>query len=840
MKRLASLSLLAALLLVASGPARADDSRDVQEPTDVQVQAPASDVQQPSDAPAVDEVVADDASGETDGATGEERYVPADEPPYDPGQPTKRRLPYLHDADAWYRLPLKIWGHNDAMRKYNIESYFGRFFYARADQVLTHARLILELDDDPHRHLDKEIRALQISLNGEVVASIGRQSLLSGPRRRVIYFDPRLLIDENEYILRWVPYTEGPCQYIVPQGTWTMIKEGFVDTRAAQLPLPNDLGRLPLPFFDQRVDREPAVQIVFLEDPSAASLRAAGLVSSFFGMHAGSGGVRFPITIGEIPDGHAVVLTVTGALDTLDEKGHGGPAIRLMEHPGPGQGNYKLLVLRGRDGAELEIAARHLAEAVWGYGPYKGTIVRFDDAFDSEQAKKRELPSWYVSKREMRLSDILASDDTLTHRGHRGDTLRFEFRIAPELLAEPAESLLLDLEYLQRLPEPFIPTKLDVEFNGIYLMTLPKYEGGLDARPHIQRLTLPRNQLRGVNRVQVHVSALQVPPLCTAESWKLVENTVSEDSMLRLVGEREVELLPDVEAFVYDGLPSTVEPELGDTLLVLPDDVTAAEIGTALSIVSNLSGASGRPSTGLRFLPESQILQVVERDEAGQEASSSTSESEPEGGPDDERPVRREDRFQDPEDRGRHLLLVASADHSRLLRRWSDLLPLSTRTGRMELRPPHRGETMMEFLRARWPREEAERAAQFLLHAEHPSAVLGMESPLQPGRSVVAVTADNMANLPHVVDLQGYTEARLEEGGDLLLIDGEERAVFHVGPTYSDGSMGRLSYLRWLLGGHWLLLYPLLALATVLMALVLRAWLSRRERARLTEGEHEG
>jgi hypothetical protein len=771
-----------------------------------------------------------------EGATGEAKYWPADAEPYDDAD-RQIAVPFRFDPNQWYRSPLKIWGHNEALRKYNIESYFGRFFYARADQVLTAARLVLELNDEEPIRLPKEIRALQISLNGEVVGTIGRQSLLTGPRTRIIYFDPRLLVDANEYILRWVPYTEGPCQFIVEPSTWWMIKDGHVDTKAAQLPLPNDLGMLPVPFFDQRVDREPAVQIVFLEPPTHASLRAAGLVASFFGLRAGSGGVRFHVSVGEIPDGHAVVLATSGALEPLDGDKAEGPTLRMIDHYGDGQQNYKLLVLRGRDGTELEVAARHLASAAWGTGAYRGAVLRFDDTFDADNARKAEAPKGYLTKRVSRLSEILTSENGLTHRGHRGDTLRFEFRIAPSLLAEPAESLLLDLEYVQRLPEPYRPTKLDVEFNGIYLVTLPKWEGGLDARPHTQRLTLPRNELRGVNRLQLHVSALQEEPLCTADSWRLVENAVTDGSMLRLVGEREVELLPDVEAFLYDGLPYSSAEELDNTLLILPDDVHPREIGTALSIVSNLAGATGHPSTGLRFLPESDVLAVIDRDERrekGTEPDPAAVAPAPEG---ERVPV--EDRFNDPADRGKHLLLVGSADRSLLLRRWSALLPLTTDAGHMRLRPPSRKEAYMELLRGSWPQEEADRAARFLLEAEHPSAVLGMQSPFTNGLSVVAITANTLADMPAAVDLQSYTEARLEEGGDLMLLAGEKRAVFMVGPTYTDGSMGHLSYVRWLLGGHWLLLYPLLFLATLLLAIVLKAWLSRKERSRLAEGEGE-
>jgi|GEM_PF-4950617 len=801
---------------------------------------PTPDVAAPAE-PAPDATVSSEVASTDEvtpeGVPGEARYTPADALPYDPDD-GKTALPFHFDPNQWYRLPLKIWGHNQALRKYDIESYFGRFFYARADQVLTAARLVLELNDEEPIRLPKDIRALQISLNGEVVGTISRQSLLTGPRTRVIYFDPRLLVDANEYILRWVPYTEGPCQFIVEPGTWWMIKDGHVDTKAAQLPLPNDLSMLPVPFFDQRVDREPAVQIVFLEPPTHASLRAAGLVASFFGMHAGSGGVRFHTTVGEIPDGHAVVLTMSGALEPLDGDKAVGPTLRMMEHPGPGQEAYKLLVLRGRDGAELEIAARHLASAAWGTGAYTGAMLRFDESFDAENARKAELPKGYLTKRVSRLSEILTTENGLVHRGHRGDTLRFEFRISPQLLAEPAESLLLDLEYVQRIPEPYRPTKLDVEFNGIYLTTLPKWEGGLDARPHIQRLTLPRNELRGVNRLQLHVSALQVEPLCNADSWRLVENAVTDDSALRLVGEREVELLPDVEAFIYDGLPYSTSGELDHTLIILPDDVQPREIGTALSIVSNLAGATGRPSNGLRFLPESDVLRVIDREEKkarGEEPRP----AEPAIGTRGEPSAAVEDRFNDPEDRAKHFILVGSADRSLLLRRWSPLLPLTTDAGRMRLRPPTREESYMELLRGRWPREEADRAARFLIEAQHPAAVLGMESPFTGGLSVVAVTANTLAEMPAVVDLQSYTEARLEEGGDLMLLDAEKRAVFHVGPTYTDGSMGRLSYVRWLLGGHWLLLYPLLFLTTLLLAFTLKAWLSRKERARLAEGEGE-
>ncbi len=759
------------------------------------------------------------------------RKAESDDPDDAPPVHVRTGVPVIETEEAEIH-PLKIWGFNDAMRQYNIESPYGRFFYARRDQVLDSAWLVLRFDDEQPISLDRDIRALEIQLNGEPIHVVDRHDLLNGPNKILIPFDYHLLLAENEFKLTWLTFSEGPCQAIVAPGVWEIIKDGHVGTVPLQLPLQNELGLLPLPFFDQRTDREPKVQIHFLDPwpPTPDSLKAASLVASYFGLHAGSAGVRFPVTYSPqaLPEGHAVILATNGSLTEklgLDEAT--GPTIQMIDHPGVGQSNYKLLVVHGRDGEELQIAAMRLVKAGWGTGPYFGEKLDFykldgrsDPGKDAEdgsgepvnvveerETTAEELPGWILTERKTRFAQIIPNADSLSHHGHAGDTLRLEFRIHPLLLAEPAEYLKLQIEYIQKIPAGYTPAKLDVEFNGIFLKTLPAYT---DSQPHTDVLFLPRDQLRGANRLQVHVSALQHEPLCNAESWDRVVTTVTGNSVLELIGDQVTAPSPDVEAFVYDGLPFTLDGKLGGTTVVVPDMPAPDEVGTSLSIVSNLVGATGQAAEDVVYLtegvfemedPPSELAGLLERD----------------------------------------LIVVGSVPNSRLLVKWSDKLPLSTTGGQMRIRIPPDDRSIKRLLFPGYPYEHAEQAALFLAEAEEPSAVMAMQSPLRGGRTLIGITADQPEQLPAIVDLQGYTEARLEDGGDLLLLDGEKRAVFRLGPAWSrDG--GRASWLArlgWFLHGHWLAMVLMALIAALLLGLTMRSSLRLRRQIRLapTGGE---
>jgi hypothetical protein len=70
-------------------------------------------------------------------------------------------------------------------------------------------------------------------------------------------------------------------------------------------------------------------------------------------------------------------------------------------------------------------------------------------------------------------------------------------------------------------------------------------------------------------------------------------------------------------------------------------------------------------------------------------------------------------------------------------------------------------------------------------------------------------------------------------GGDLLLISGDARYRFFIGPSFSRGEVGAWTRLRWFLAQHPLLLVPFLLTGVLGLALVLRSSLDARVRERL-------
>jgi cellulose synthase (UDP-forming) len=83
--------------------------------------------------------------------------------------------------------------------------------------------------------------------------------------------------------------------------------------RGSRLPLGNDLSLLPIPFIDPTGQRVSVVPVAFSDEPGTAALEAAGIIASWFGVFSDVRGVRFPVTVGELPVGNAVVFARRGS-----------------------------------------------------------------------------------------------------------------------------------------------------------------------------------------------------------------------------------------------------------------------------------------------------------------------------------------------------------------------------------------------------------------------------------------------------------------------------------------------------------------------------------------------
>src|SRR6266536_876363 len=127
-----------------------------------------------------------------------------------------------------------------------------------------------------------------------------------------------------------------------------------------RLPLPNDLALLPVPFFDSASQHPWSLPVVFSDRPDLDALKAASIVTSWFGIFSDFRGVRFPVTVGDLPDGNAVVFALRDSelASRLMLPSRPGAALAMRDNPRDPYG--KLLVIAGDSPDDLVSAARSL------------------------------------------------------------------------------------------------------------------------------------------------------------------------------------------------------------------------------------------------------------------------------------------------------------------------------------------------------------------------------------------------------------------------------------------------------------------------------------------------
>ncbi len=133
-----------------------------------------------------------------------------------------------------------------------------------------------------------------------------------------------------------------------------------LDLSGTRLPLPNDLALLPVPFFDSASQHSWNLPVVFSDRPGLDALKAASIVTSWFGIFSDFRGVRFPVTVGDLPDGNAVVFALRGSelASKLTLPSRPGAVLAIRDNPRDPYG--KLLVIAGDSPDDLVSAARSL------------------------------------------------------------------------------------------------------------------------------------------------------------------------------------------------------------------------------------------------------------------------------------------------------------------------------------------------------------------------------------------------------------------------------------------------------------------------------------------------
>ncbi len=639
-------------------------------------------------------------------------------------------------------------------------------FGVRSDEVVTSAQLALSGAMSPA--MIPEFSNVTVTLNEQYVGTIPVNR--GQPRFDALAMpvSPVFFQDSNRLNFRFTGRYTQECNDPLSGLLWSTISDTSTLTLTLErLPPQRDLARLPLPFFDRREKLPLSLPFVMAPNPSNETLQAAGAVSSWFGQLADFRGATYPAGSEIANEGNAVVFALAGELPAgLALPPINGPTLAVVANPNDPAGS--LLVVAGRTGPELVAAA---TARTFGHRALGGETA----AVTMPEAAPRtpyDAPAWIATDRPVKLGELVNAEE-LQGAGYVPGTLRVPFRTAPDLYTWRNHGFPLNVRY-RAPPGPVIDlavSRLDVGINNLYLDSLrladdparrtswfSRLFDGAAFQP-AARVDVPAYTVFGQNDLQFYFDAR---PLhrgdCVAIPGDL-RMSVDPDSTIDLSRAHRFAQLPNLAYFVNSGFPFTRMADLSETAVVVPDRPDPAELRAYLDLMGRIGALTGLPATRVAVVRPDQTGTVADRD----------------------------------------LLLVGTLGK---LGGAADLLrgtPFRLAGNRIGLDVGDRLEGVRRLFGDRT--DDRDRASTALSAApdESLAALVGGESPLGRGRSVVALLAVSPQALGGAVAALRDSEQAPRIQGDLAILSGGAVTAYRVGDTYTVGRLPPWIYPSWLL-----------------------------------------
>ena len=627
-------------------------------------------------------------------------------------------------------------------------------FGIRSDEVVTSATLNLTGASSPA--LIPEFSNVTVTLNEQYVGTIPTDRnqpnfTLEMPVSPVFFQDFNRL--NFRFTGRYTPECNDPLSGLL----WSTIYDTSTLTLTLErLPPQRELSRLPLPFYDSRERLLLTLPFVMSDQPGNEALKASGMLASWFGGQASFRGTNFPVR-GEAPqEGNAVMVVVGG-------EGRGanylpainGPLVAVI--PNPNDAMASILLVAGRNGDEVVTAATAVVLGSRGLGGDNAAVA----PLTVPGRQPYDAPNWIATDRPVKFGELVDSSDLQSY-GYTG-LLRVPFRSAPDFYTWRDRGFPLDLRY-RAPPGPIIdvaPSRLDVGVNGIYLNTFslaPNETRGswfsrlLDTGPSRleAKVNLPVYNVFGSNELQFYFDA---QPLhrgdCVAIPMDL-RMSVDPDSTIDLSRGYRFAQMPNLQYFVNSGFPFTRMADFSETAVVVPERPSASEMTSYLNVMGRLGALSGYPPIRMAVVRPAQANTVASRD----------------------------------------LLIVGTMDHLQGADALLSHGPLRFNGNKMSVSMPTTLETVRRLFGDRADGERQRLAAGLqAVTIENTSVLVGAESPLSSGRSVVAILASRPEVLEGVVsNLRDVDQSALIQG-DLAILSGDRTTAYRVADVYTVGRL---------------------------------------------------
>ncbi|MEQ6433860.1 cellulose biosynthesis cyclic di-GMP-binding regulatory protein BcsB [Comamonas sp. w2-DMI] len=656
-------------------------------------------------------------------------------------------------------------GQGSSMMLRGVESEGNVNISIRRDELVESALLRLTFTLSPA--LIPSLSHIKILLNEELLQTVSlTKEQLGTPQHVELPIDARLFTDYNRLRFQFIGHYTMDCEMPNHTSLWAAISnESQLSLKLRQLPLSNDLALLPAPFFDARDNQTVNVPIVVANAGDMGQLRAAGSVASWLGMLAGYRGNRFPIFENQLPQRHAIVFaTNEHRPDFLKEQpAVTQPTLTMMSHPE--HPTVKLLVVQGKDDAQLQQAADALA---LGKAALTGSSMQVTKLEYPEKRKAYDAPRWLTTKRPVLLSELVDNPSDLQLRGYAlNNTINIPARMAPDLFSWKGRGVPLQLNYRYTpnsvsqhgslslsINDQFIKAyplqAADDDKSGRSTIMLPLFEDGSTQTSSDFRI--PSFLVGGDNQLQL---GFQLPAAdlgrCRSTQPTELRAAIDPESSIDLRGFRHYLPMPNLAAYANSGYPFTKYADLSQTSVVLPNHPTAADAEAYLTAMARMSAATGLAGVRFSLLNADQIEKARDTD----------------------------------------ILLVSAGDKDGLLQKWSQDIPTLISAGKRTTHLLERAiGSLSELFQHAADAPTPATTGLATLEGEGPlAAIVGFESPLHKGRSIVGLTASDDAAMGHIS--RGLSDSTKISAmrGDLSFLRAEQVESFRVNPVYYVGDL---------------------------------------------------
>jgi cellulose synthase (UDP-forming) len=591
-----------------------------------------------------------------------------------------------------------------------------------------------------------------------------------------------------EFIGHYAPKCEDPSHSTL----WSEVdNSSTLELAGSLLPLHNDLKLLPQPFYDASVDLHPVIPIVFLSPPSPKALQAAGVVASWFGILANSRPIRFPVSIGSIPPGNAVILTENAASlpASLQVPSSSGPGIAMRANPSDPYS--KVLLLTGDTADDLLTAAVALTLQ---RDLLQGDHVRIPSLKMPAAREPDDAPRWLRTDRITRLSDLASSPDLQTDGSN---PVAVYLRLPPDLYYGARQNLGFHMSYRYN-PAPLSnDSTLQVFANDSYTSSTPMPHTDKASTQLEALVPVPVSDMRPFSNTISMKFGFLTPKRgeCQNPAPPTLEGAILKDSWLDLRDIPHWAMLPNLEIFANAGYPFTRRADLSDTTVIMPDNAGPKELEMFLTFMGHFGAQTGYP-----------VLNITVAHADGMKVDS-----------------------------GKDYLVLGTIDDQPAISRLNPSLPVMVDGSGLHIQDTQGFFAPLQH--AWWKVRSSDRVQSGQLETAGglPDALIeGIEWPRGSRRTVVVIALRDRDVAPNFLSVFLKSSQSSDVSQSVSVLHGPRFVSYRIGDdVYHVGSLSLWVQLNMLFSEYqWLMVVSIMFLC-FLMAVILRAMLRRRARSRL-------